>query len=721
MSGRGRGTSNIPAWMSRQQREQAAGEGGPSRPAGDDKPKETEIDAKPTAKAAANGTGTGSAGVSNVNGGENKRSRSPPRQDGPRGNGRNGGGRRSRSPGFRGGGGGGGGPGGRRGDPHRGDFRRRGPPPRGGGGFNDGYRGPGGPGGYRDERDDFGREPNRRNTRRSRSPPNSNNNRSGRSNNSNRPGPRNIITFRSLEEERRWVEDRRYARQNRKSKLDVPPTPEQQMLMELREAADGGLAAFKGDPNAFGEDGAVGGIVGGGGAIGGLLQPQQTRHARRLYIGHLPEDVDEPEVHSFFRDAIAIAVGQKDKSLLNNPHSQPPADPEDDPVLSVYINRERRFAFVEFRTMEVCTACLSFDGINIGGKGTLRVKRPNDYNPALAPPQALQSSMASALPEFDVSKLGIVSGSVPDSPNKIFIGGLPYHLTESQVMELLSAFGAIRAFHLVKQDATAVTSKGYCFVEYADPQVTAVAVAGLHGMDMGGGKVLSARMAAARGTIIPPGQGAAEAAAAFALTAACPTNMQQDSSSVAPAGVVDGIDVQAMLDAALGGGGIAAPVADAFPQVPSSAPGVGAYKDMASAALDAAFGSTPAASVPSPADYYQPQASSVVANAKGPATKVLVLMNIVTSEDLETEEEHSDLTEEIKEEGAKFGALVSIKIPRLVQDGIAPSAIKKIFLEYKTIVDATNADKELCGRKFGPSVVETSYFDEHQYAAGALS
>ena len=89
--------------------------------------------------------------------------------------------------------------------------------------------------------------------------------------------------------------------------------------------------------------------------------------------------------------------------------------------------------------------------------------------------------------------MGIVSGSVPDSPNKIFIGSLPYHLIEAQLMELLGSFGSIRAFHLVKADATAVTSKGYCFVEYADPKVTSVAVGGLHGMDMGGGKVLSAR------------------------------------------------------------------------------------------------------------------------------------------------------------------------------------------------------------------------------------
>ena len=65
-------------------------------------------------------------------------------------------------------------------------------------------------------------------------------------------------------------------------------------------------------------------------------------------------------------------------------------------------------------------------------------------------------------------------------------------------MELLRAFGPIKAFHLVKADSTSTTSKGYCFAEYTNPQTTPVATMGLNGMDMGGGEVLSARMAASK-------------------------------------------------------------------------------------------------------------------------------------------------------------------------------------------------------------------------------
>jgi len=46
---------------------------------------------------------------------------------------------------------------------------------------------------------------------------------------------------------------------------------------------------------------------------------------------------------------------------------------------------------------------------------------------------------------------GVVSTNVPDTVNKIFIGGLPSYLNDEQVMELLSSFGELRAFNLVKE------------------------------------------------------------------------------------------------------------------------------------------------------------------------------------------------------------------------------------------------------------------------------
>ena len=346
----------------------------------------------------------------------------------------------------------------------------------------------------------------------------------------------------------------------------------------------------------------------------------------------------------------------------------------------------------EFRTMEICTACLALDGINILGKGKVKIKRPNDYNPAMAPEPSQMSVI-----QFDVSRLGIVSGSVPDGPNKIFIGGLPYHLTEDQVMELLGAFGQVKAFHLVKADATAITSKGYCFVEYSDPNVTPVAVMGLNGMAMGGDKVLSARMAAARGTTIT-GQG--NAFSTISQSEASQIDQEQARLRMSQQ-VGGGVDVEALLNLAMDGKQSINPIG-IIPSAPTnnSLTMNGGFtidpsqaQSMANAALDAAFGggammtnSTPTTSSP---------------------TKILVLLNMVTDEDLATDEDYNDLFDEVKEECAKFGKLISMKIPR-PNDGYSPSAVKKIFLEYADAVDASKSMSELAGRAFGANVVQVS-------------
>ena len=63
----------------------------------------------------------------------------------------------------------------------------------------------------------------------------------------------------------------------------------------------------------------------------------------------------------------------------------------------------------------------------------LRVKRPKDYigiDPSLGP---------------------IGGMAIPDTPNKLFVGGLPTYLNDEQVMELLKSFGDLRSFNLVKE------------------------------------------------------------------------------------------------------------------------------------------------------------------------------------------------------------------------------------------------------------------------------
>ena len=81
---------------------------------------------------------------------------------------------------------------------------------------------------------------------------------------------------------------------------------------------------------------------------------------------------------------------------------------------------------------------MAFDGI-IFLNGPLKIRRPKDYG-----------GIDMSAPAYIVP--GVVSTNVPDSANKIFVGGLPSYLNEEQVMELLKSFGELRAFNLVREN-----------------------------------------------------------------------------------------------------------------------------------------------------------------------------------------------------------------------------------------------------------------------------
>ena len=134
---------------------------------------------------------------------------------------------------------------------------------------------------------------------------------------------------------------------------------------------------------------------------------------------------------------------------------------------------------------------MALDGILFEGMN-VRVRRPNDYNPAFA--ATLGPSAPN--PDLNLSVVGLHAGgyvNACDAPDRIFIGGLPYYLAEPQIRELLGQFGKIRGFDLVKDKETG-NSKGYGFVLYEDTSVTDMACAGLNGLRMGD-KTLTVRRA----------------------------------------------------------------------------------------------------------------------------------------------------------------------------------------------------------------------------------
>ena len=210
--------------------------------------------------------------------------------------------------------------------------------------------------------------------------------------------------------------------------------------------------------------------------MGDSAKQQQTRHARRLYVGGIPPGTVEEDLSVYFNNVIARATAPT--VLEGGP-----------PVVQIYINPEKCFAFVELTSIELTTACLTLDGMKYDhrtGTSIIRVRRPNDFKPELMP------TNLQPLANFNLNVFGMAN-SVAEGPGKLFIGGLPYHLADEQVKELLSAFGTLKSFHLVR-DPGSVTSKGYGFCEYLDVMTTQLAIQGLNNLEIGE-KALTVRIA----------------------------------------------------------------------------------------------------------------------------------------------------------------------------------------------------------------------------------
>jgi RNA recognition motif-containing protein len=98
---------------------------------------------------------------------------------------------------------------------------------------------------------------------------------------------------------------------------------------------------------------------------------QQTRHARRIYVGGIPPGyADEELLKAFLNNVISKGLNEENDNSY---------------VLSVYINQKKFFAFVEFKSIELTTACLELDGL-IYHTSALKILRANEYKPELVPP-----------------------------------------------------------------------------------------------------------------------------------------------------------------------------------------------------------------------------------------------------------------------------------------------------------------------------------------------
>ncbi|KFK40234.1 hypothetical protein AALP_AA3G348100 [Arabis alpina] len=206
------------------------------------------------------------------------------------------------------------------------------------------------------------------------------------------------------------------------------------------------------------------------------MTQQATRHARRVYVGGLSPSANEQSVATFFSQVMAAVGGNT-------------AGPGD-AVVNVYINHEKKFAFVEMRSVEEASNAMALDGIVFEG-APVKVKRPSDYNPSLA----ATLGPSQPIPNLNLAAVGLTPGAAGalEGPDRLFVGGLPYYIPEAQIKELLESLGALKGFDLVRDRETG-NSRGYAFCAYQDSSVTDIACAALNGITMGD-KTLTVRRA----------------------------------------------------------------------------------------------------------------------------------------------------------------------------------------------------------------------------------
>jgi splicing factor U2AF subunit len=107
-----------------------------------------------------------------------------------------------------------------------------------------------------------------------------------------------------------------------------------------------------------------------------------------------------------------------------------------------------------------------------------------------------------------------------------------------------------------------------------------------------------------------------------------------------------------------------------------------------------------------------------LAGEKGDDTarsRVLLLLNMVTGDDLMDADEYDDILQDVKTECDRFGKVLDLQIPRpLGRSGEGPG-VGKVFVRFETADDCEAALKGIAGRKFSERTVVATFYPEVLY------
>ena len=391
------------------------------------------------------------------------------------------------------------------------------------------------------------------------------------------------------------------------------------------------------------------------------------KDSRTVYVGNIPKVTDEQHLSTFIQNVLTRVLEDANVPDSNNA------------VVRTDVHSGRQFAFIECKNPTLATSLIHLDTI-VYQDVRLRIHRPQSYRKwnLTAPPLGFKlktKGLAGICPSVAVSSDAGVPQILQTSPYKVFIGALPYNVLEPQLVELLESFGELAALHLVRAPGVLHRSKGYAFCVWKNAeQVTDPAINALNGLEIQGKQlVVKYSTATARGSTSANNNSSS------------PNEKGNDNSNNlknSPSQNMTIVETNRNIDvnAALKAAGVMTTSSDVNNSIIDNANDVNSNNN-----------------------------NNILEPVCNVPTNVIMLKNMVEEEELKDDEEYDDIKEDIQEECAKFGEIVSFQMPR---DG---EYVCKVFLRYKTMESARLAKDALNGRKFGPNVVAATFFVLNAY------
>ena len=183
-----------------------------------------------------------------------------------------------------------------------------------------------------------------------------------------------------------------------------------------------------------------------------VYNAKRHQKLRRLYVGNVSPDMSAASLRAFVNHTM------NEKKLT--------ASLGKEPCMRVDMVPGESRAVLEFRHPDDATNAMFLDGQEYQRRA-LSFARPDDYSGT----------------DTSYATIKSLQTTVPDSPNKLYVGSIPTFLNAEQVQELLKAFGELRHFDLLVDHNG--NSRGIAFCEFFDETMTQIAIEGLTGLVVG--------------------------------------------------------------------------------------------------------------------------------------------------------------------------------------------------------------------------------------------